>query len=73
MVYPKLDFPCAAVASTTPSTKKIVAAIMPVRRPSRSINTPKKSIPKISPIKYELDRRDLMVEDIALPYLALLV
>lgn len=49
--------PCAAVAKMIPSIKKRVANTMPVRLPMRSMRKPKKSWPKISPIRYEFDKR----------------
>jgi hypothetical protein len=49
-------FPGALIARIIPKMRKKVAKTMPVRRPSLSIIYPKKSIPKISPIRYEFER-----------------
>lgn len=68
-MYPSCDLPCEAVARTTPKIKNIVAATTPVLRPMRSIRTPKNSIPTISPIRYEFDKRDLILDEMPSSYL----
>lgn len=64
--HPSSDLPWAAVASMIPRMRKQVANTMPVRRPNLSMINPNVSMPKISPMRYELDRRVLMVEEILL-------
>lgn len=67
--YPSCDLPCEAVARITPKIKNTVAATTPVLRPMRSMRTPKNSIPTISPIRYEFDKRDLILDDMPSLYL----
>ena len=55
--HPRLDLPWAAVASMIPKMRKQVANTMPARRPNLSMMNPNVSMPKISPMRYELDRR----------------
>lgn len=68
--YPSCNLPCEAVARAIPRIRIIVAAITPVLRPIRSIRTPKNNIPAISPIRYEFDKRDLILDDTPSLYLA---
>lgn len=67
--HPSWEVPCAAAAKAIPKTRKEVATTTPVRRPMRSMRTPKKIIPKISPIRKEFDSRLLMVDDMPCLYL----